>query len=57
MEFSLSDEKLERLVEKEIAHYVREQVERVMNNGKAYWFFKHRYSKRGSYIYKTSISS
>ena len=38
MEFSLSDEKLEQLVEKEITHYVRERVERVMNNGKAYWF-------------------
>lgn len=38
MDFNISDEKLEQLVEKEIAHYVRERVERVMNDGKAYWF-------------------
>lgn len=38
MDFNISDEKLEQLVEKEIARYVRERVERVMNDGKAYWF-------------------
>lgn len=38
MEFNISNEKLEKLVEQEIARYVRERIERVMNDGKAYWF-------------------
>lgn len=38
MEFNISDEKISQLVEKEIARYVRDRIERVMNDGKAYWF-------------------
>ena len=38
MDFNISDEKLEQIIEKEIGRYVRDRVERVMNDGKAYWF-------------------
>lgn len=38
MEFNISDEKLEQIIEKEAARYVAARIERVMNDGKAYWF-------------------
>ena len=38
MDFNISDEKLEQIIEREIGRYVRDRVERVMNDGKAYWF-------------------
>lgn len=38
MELNISDEKLEMLIEKEIRRYVRDRIERVMNDGKAGWF-------------------
>lgn len=38
MNIELSDEKINNLLEKEIQRYVRERVERVMNDGKASWF-------------------
>lgn len=38
MNIELSDEKINDLIEKELQRCIREKVERVMNDGKAFWF-------------------